>query len=46
MPRPDKAKRRERKRLQQRKMAVSGRGLLDPIDWEARLRKQRRKKRK
>lgn len=45
MPRPEAAERRDRKRRQQVKMAVSGRGLLAPVDWEARLRKQRRRKR-
>ena len=46
MPRLDKAIRRDKKREQKRKMVVSGRGLLDPIDWEDRLRRSRKKKRK
>jgi hypothetical protein len=45
MPRLEKSIRRERKKAQQRKMGISGRGLLAPVDWEDRLKKQRRRRR-
>jgi hypothetical protein len=46
MPSPERAARRDKKRESKRKMGISGRGLLNEIDWEARLAKQQKKKRK
>ena len=46
MPNIERAKRREKKRQKAQQMTVDGKGLLDPVDWEARLAKQQKKKRK
>ena len=46
MPNLAKAQRREKKRDKTRKMVVDGKALLDPIDWEARLKKAQKKRKK